>query len=119
MSVRFYLDVHIPKAIVQGLRLRGVDALTAQDDGSKCLADEAMIERATALGRVLVPSDHDFLAIADACSAAGRPFSGIVFSHPLRVSIGVAVRDLDLIAKAGEPADLAGRVEFLLLRGRT
>ena len=32
--VRFYMDVHVPAAITQGLRLRGVDALTAQEDGT-------------------------------------------------------------------------------------
>ena len=39
MAVRFYLDVHVPRAIALGLRLRGVDVLTAQDDGAERLAD--------------------------------------------------------------------------------
>ena len=31
MSVRLYMDVHVPLAITEGLRLRGVDVLTAQE----------------------------------------------------------------------------------------
>lgn len=116
MAVRLYLDVHIPRAVLQGLRLRGVDVLPAQEDGSTRVPDESLIDRATALGRVLVTSDHDFLAIADSRLAEGRSFSGIIFLHPLRVPIGVAVRDLELIARAGELSDLADRVEFLPLR---
>jgi hypothetical protein len=118
MAVRFYLDVYVPRAIALGLRLRGVDVLTAQDDGAERLADEAVLQRAATLGRVLVTSDHDFLALADQWAAAGRPFPGIVFAHPFRVTIGIAVKDLELIARAGDPADLADRVEFLPLAGR-
>ncbi len=118
MAVRFYLDVHIPRAIVQGLRLRGVDLLTAQDDGSDRLADEALLARATDLGRILIRADHDFLAIVNAWREASRPFSGVILAHPVRVSIGAAVKDLELIAKAADAADLANRVEFLPLRSR-
>jgi hypothetical protein len=118
MAVRFYLDVHIPRAIVQGLRLRGIDLLTAQDDGAERLDDDALLARATALGRVLVTSDHDFLAITDACRQGDRRFSGVILVHPIRVSIGGAVKDLELVATAGEAVDLADRVEFLPLRKR-
>jgi predicted nuclease of predicted toxin-antitoxin system len=118
MAIRFYLDVHVPRAIAFGLRLRGVDILTAQDDGAERLADEAVLQRAAALGRVLLTSDHDFLALADQSARTGRPFPGIVFAHALRVSIGVAVKDVALIAGAADPADLADRVEFLPLAGR-
>jgi len=116
MAVRLYLDVHVPRSIVQGLRLRGVNVLTAQEDESTRIGDEDLVDRATELNRVIVTSDHDFLAIADARQADGRCFSGVIFVHPLRVPIGVAVRDLELIARAGEPSDLADRVEFLPLR---
>jgi hypothetical protein len=63
-----------------------------------------------------VSSDHDFLAIAEAWQAAGRHFVGVVFVHPLRVSSGGAVKELELIAKAGNPDDLVDRVEYLPLR---
>ena len=116
MTVCFYLDVHIPRAIVHGLRLRGVDLLTAREDGTERFADDAILARATSLGRILVTSDHDFLAIGDAWQTAGRQFSGIILVHPLRVSIGAAVKDLELIGKAAESVDLANRIEFLPLR---
>jgi hypothetical protein len=34
LSVRLYMDVQVPRAITEGLRVRGVDVLTAQDDGA-------------------------------------------------------------------------------------
>jgi hypothetical protein len=34
MSSSFYMDVHVRKAVTDGLRLRGADVLTAQEDGA-------------------------------------------------------------------------------------
>ena len=48
---RFYFDVHVPAAITDQLRRRGVDVLTAQEDGSGELDDPVLLERATALRR--------------------------------------------------------------------
>ena len=57
MPVGFYLDVHIPKAIPIGLRLRQVDVLTAQEDNAVLLSDAELLDRATALGRTLFTFD--------------------------------------------------------------
>ena len=55
------MDVHVHAAITEGLRLRGVDVLTAQEDGGRRLRDPALLDRATALGRVLFTQDDDLL----------------------------------------------------------
>jgi len=34
MAVGLYMDVHVRRAVTVGLRLRGVDVLTAQEDGA-------------------------------------------------------------------------------------
>ncbi len=62
MSVAFYMDVHVPRAVTIGLRLRGIDVLTAQADESAGLNDSALLKRATELGRILVTQDDDLLA---------------------------------------------------------
>ena len=33
MSTTLYMDVHVRRAVTVGVRLRGVDVLTAQEDG--------------------------------------------------------------------------------------
>lgn len=115
MAVGLLLDVHVPRAIALALRLRGVDVRSAQAEGLATLTDEDLLTWAATAGRALVTSDHDFLVIADRWQAAGRGFPGIVFFHPMRVSIGDAVRDLLLIANLAEPDDLTDHVEFLPL----
>lgn len=113
MSIAFYMDQHVPRAITVGLRLRGVEVLTAYEDEASELEDIDLLNRAGELGRVLFTRDDDLLAEATKRQRAGVPFCGIVYAHQLRVSIGRCVEDLDLIAKAGEPADLMNQVIFL------
>jgi hypothetical protein len=39
VSIGLYMDVHVPGAITEGLRLRGVEVLTSQVDGTSRLSD--------------------------------------------------------------------------------
>ncbi len=113
MSVNLYMDVHVPFAITSGLRLRGVAILTSQEDATTRLADDKLLDRATALGRVIFTRDKDFLREATLRQQQSVPFSGVVYAHQLDVSIGQCVTDLELIARVYEPEDMANRVEFL------
>jgi hypothetical protein len=51
--------------------------------------------------------------MAEEWQRQGRPFAGLAFGHQLQ-SIGVFVQDLEVIAKASDPADWVNRVEYLL-----
>ena len=113
MPVKFYMDVHIPRAITNGLRLRGIDVITAQEDNANTFSDPELLERATSLKRVLFTFDDDLLAEAANRQKNGTLFSGVIFAYPLHISIGLCVNNLQLIAQAGDPEDLANKVEFL------
>jgi hypothetical protein len=60
--------------------------------------------------------DRDMLAEASLRQRQGVAFAGVIYGHQLDVTVGQCIRDLEIIAQAGEPDDLAGRVEFLPLR---
>lgn len=107
------MDVHVRRAVTTGLRLRGVDVLTAQQDGHGRSPDSDLLDRATELGRILFSQDDDLLREAAERQANGQPFAGVVYAHQLKVSIGQCIADLELIAKVGEPEDFANRVEYL------
>lgn len=115
MSVALYLDVHVRRAITDALRLRGVDVLTAQGDGGARLTDSDLLDRAGQLGRVLFSQDEDLLAEATRRQRSGVSFEGVVYAHQLRVNIGRSIQDLELLAKATDPADWRNRVEYLPL----
>lgn len=102
--------------ITDGLRLHGVDVLTAQEDGAARLPDSALLDRSTSLGRVLFSQDKDLLREAVRRHNTPETFAGIIFAHQLKITIGQCVRDLELIAHASEPADFVNQVEYLPLR---
>ncbi len=113
MSVILYMDVHIPRAISVGLRARGVEVITAQEDGAAELDDAALLDRATEIGCPLYTQDDDLLAEAHRRWLAGERFAGVIYSHQLRSPIGKCIAALELIAKACDPADLENRIEFI------
>lgn len=115
MPIGLYMDQHVPRAITTGLRSRQVDVLTAAEDGASACTDPELLERASLCGRILFSQDDDLLAEAARRQAEGTSFGGVVYAHQLRVSIGACIRDLAVIALAGEPDDLRNRVLFLPL----
>lgn len=110
------MDVHVPQAITLGLRLRREDVLTAQEDGARRFSDTDLLDRATALERVLFTQDEDLLREAAERQQNGKIFAGVIYAHQERVSIGQCIKDLEFLAKAGEPADFANTVEYLPLK---
>ena len=92
-----------------------MDVLTALEDGAHERDDPALLDRADELGRVLFTQDDDLLAEAARRQRAGEAFAGVIYVHQLRVPIGSCIRDLELVAKAGEPEDLIQQVLFLPL----
>jgi predicted nuclease of predicted toxin-antitoxin system len=115
VGIALYMDHNVPRAITLELRRRGVNLLTAFEDGAAELEDPDLLDRATSLGRALFTRDDDLLKEATRRQQLGIAFAGVIYAHQLRVTIGTCIRDLEILAKAGEPEDLAGRVEFLPL----
>ncbi|NUQ65342.1 MAG: DUF5615 family PIN-like protein [Pirellulales bacterium] len=116
MSVALYFDHNVRFAIASGLRQRGVDVLIARDDGFDEADDPAVLAHATELGRVVFTNDDDLLTAAHEWLRAGRFFSGLIYVHQLRLTIGQTIADLEIIAKAGNPEDFRNRIEFLPLQ---
>jgi predicted nuclease of predicted toxin-antitoxin system len=116
MSTPIYMDVHVPAAISEGLRRRGIDVVTAQDDHATTLHDEGLLRRATELGRVLFSQDDDLLRITAAWQAEGKILQGVIYAHQMRAGIGQLVEDLELLLICCDPGELANRVVYLPLR---
>jgi hypothetical protein len=115
VSIALYLDVHVPIAIANALSLRGVDVLTAQEDGAGELSDPELLDRATTLGRVLFTQDKDFLSETYRRQETGETFGGVIYVHQLHITIGQSVAELELIAKVCAPADFINHIEYLPL----
>lgn len=115
MPIAFYMDAHIPRAITLGLRMRKINVLTAQEDKADTLPDPELMDRATQLDRVFFTFDDDLLAEAVKGQRGNITFGGVIYTHPLRISIGKCIQDLELIGKACDPEDLKNDVVYLPL----
>ena len=106
--IAFYADEHSPRAVIRGLRVRGVEVLTVTDAGTLTGADAEHLERARIEGMVLVTQDTDFLAL----HAAGAPHCRIVYTAQ-GTSVGDIIRGLMLIFEVLGPHEMIQQLEFL------
>jgi predicted nuclease of predicted toxin-antitoxin system len=107
--IRFYFDQHMQGALVRGLRLRGLDVLTAQDAGRCGLADPDQLAFATADGRVMVTFDTDYLALHQ----TGTPHNGIIWCPATKHSVGELIRLLRRLHGVMDRDSMLNHVEYL------
>lgn len=110
------MDVHVRRAVTEGLRLREIDVITAQEDQASEFKDPDLLDRATVLGRVLITQDEDLLSEAEHRQRREQSFAGLIYAHQLNIGTGEFIADLELIAHASEPAEWVNRVEYLPLK---
>lgn len=85
--MRFLVDVNLSVEVARWLRGQGYDAIHLDEVGLPQLADEDIVARAAAEGRVVLTRDLDFGAIVT--GAGARPVSVVIFrltsGRPARV----------------------------------
>ena len=114
--VTFYTDENVDGAVIKGLRRKGIDVLTIQEDGRIGLKpDSRVLDRATELGRVLISQDRDLEDEASRRMNEGLPFAGVIFAAKDSRRWGVYIADLELIATLEENEDYRDRLERLPL----
>ena len=106
--LRFYTDEHVPKAVVRGLRQRGVDVLTVAEAGKLGTSDEEHLAFARREKRVLFTQDDDFLRL----HASGTEHAGLVYTSQ-RTSLSEMIGGLMLIFEVLEPDEMDGWLEYL------
>lgn len=107
--ILYHLDEHVPSAVADGVRRRGIDASTTVDAGLRSATDETHLAYALAQGRVMVTCDRDFLVLA----SRGRSHAGIVYYPYGRYPVGEVIRRLVRVWEQHSAEDMVNRVEFL------
>ncbi len=111
----YHMDHHVPLAITNGLCRKGIACLTATDDGARQWDDTRLLQRATQLGRILVSQDVDLLVIAVDCQRRDIEFAGLIFGRQVQLTVGQAIRDLELIACVLTAAEMRNNVVHIPL----
>jgi hypothetical protein len=108
-AIRYFADQHLPQPIVEGLRRRGIEILTAWDAGRCGLPDPDQLAFAASQRRILVTFDVDFLALHQ----SGTPHAGIAWCPATKYSIGELIQMLVLLHAAVTPDEMQNHVEHL------
>jgi Domain of unknown function (DUF5615) len=107
-EIRFHLDEHVPPAIAEGLKRRGIDVTTTSDAGLTGADDIDHVAFALTNERVIYTNDEDYLILND----QGVAHAGIVFCHQGSRSIGEIIRFLVLLHACLTAQEMHGTVEF-------
>ena len=108
MAIKFYCDEHVDPAIVNALRKRGLDILTAQEADMLSVADEQQLQFAVSQHRAIFTQDTDFLRL----HRTGVAHQGIIYSHQ-STSIGKIIQGLLLIYQVLTEEEMENHVEYL------
>lgn len=101
-KISLYIDENLTPEIANQLRLRGIDAVSVRDLGLLGDSDDNHLATATAMSRVLVTSDTDFLVL----ESQGIEHAGIILGVQEDHSLGDWVKGLELICFVYEAEDM-------------
>ncbi|MFP4134983.1 MAG: DUF5615 family PIN-like protein [Halothece sp.] len=113
-AIRFYLDEDATsKRLLQALRNRGADVLSASEVGMLAQSDEEQLVWALANQRVIYTFNvRDFYQIHSEWLRSGKSHAGIIFGKQEH-SIGDQMRGLLKLASIKSAEEMINNVEFL------
>lgn len=106
-KLKFYTDEHIAKAVVKGLKARGIDGVTCVEVGMRTASDIDHLKLALKEERVIVTYDNDFLKL----HAEGHKHAGIAFANS-PVAIGDMIHILLLMYEVLDSEEMKNHIEF-------
>jgi predicted nuclease of predicted toxin-antitoxin system len=108
--MKIYADENIESAIIEGLRRRKIDVISAVELRYRGKPDEFHLMKAAEREAVVLTHDVDFLIMAN---VPGLKHRGIIFAHSKEVSIGECIRGVELITSVLADQDMKNHIEFL------
>lgn len=115
MAFPLYVDEDsLATALVQALRSRGVDVVTAIEAGFNGYPDDQQLEYATSQGLVLYSCNRgDFSALHTIYLTEGLSHAGIILGQQKRYSIGEQMRRLLKLMEATDAGGMRDQMVFL------
>jgi|SRR3989338_2598166 len=109
--MKFLADEHIELSIVTGLKLLGIDAISANEAGKRESDDEEILRFANENDRVVITRDSDFLKLHN----KGAEHAGIVFI-PKFLTIGKMIGEIEKVSMLFDSEHIRNTVIFIPLK---
>ena len=109
-EIRTYSDEDVNVAITEGLKRRGIKAISCQEVDNIGLSDEEQIRYANSNKLVILTHDVDFLRIVHERKIS---HSGIIFVSQNKLSVGEIIRKIEFLVSMLSQEDMENHVEFL------
>jgi hypothetical protein len=109
----FYMDQQVRGRITRELRRRGIDVLTAFEDGRASADDDDLLDRASLLERVFDSQYQDLLRVGRQRQRDGQEFFGIAFLKQDPINLNRAIEYLELIAKVASAVEMRNHIEYV------
>ena len=115
MQIRLYVDEDATtRAVMHGLRARGLDVTTVYDAEMSEQDDEAQLEYAAGQGRVLYTFNvGHFYQLHSEYLAQGKHHAGIILVYRQRYSIGEQIRRLLKVSNTKSAEEMKNGIHFL------
>lgn len=111
--IKIYTDESVGLAIPKGLRRRGVEVWSSHEVGNQGLTDEEQFIYAIEHQAAIFTHDDDFLSLASSYIAEDKTHYGVIYAHPLRVTIGDCIRGIKIIVDIMTPEEMMNQIKFL------
>lgn len=108
--MKIYADENIEHSIIEGLRRRRIEVISARELGYLGKADEFHVKKALEMEAVILTHDSDFLRMANNKKIKHK---GIIFSHSKNLSIGRCIREVELITNILNDREMENHIEFV------
>ena len=109
-EIKIYSDEDVNVAIIEGLKRRGIKAISCQEANNIGLSDKEQIEYASSNKFVILTHDADFLRIIHEKKIS---HSGIIFVSQNKLSVGEIIRKIEFLVSILSQEDMENHIEFL------
>jgi hypothetical protein len=116
MQIRLYADEDaMARAVVSGLRARGVDITTVLEEGMSEKDDIDQLEHATQQGRAIYTFNvGHFCQLHAEYIVQGKGHAGIIVVYRQRYSVGEQIRHLSSLINTKSAEEMRNNLNFLM-----
>jgi predicted nuclease of predicted toxin-antitoxin system len=112
-KLKIYTDENVDMRVSEGLRLRGIKAVSAIEKGLTGVPDTEHFRYASEIQAVVFTHDHYFIEIAKELMQEGGTHWGIIFVEMNKLSVGECIKRLAIYAEILSAEDMKNQIEFL------